>query len=123
MNPFLLIGLPYRLGADPRFHNAADCLSLTRMVLMHHGFKPPEPKREWYRRLRKGDTSVFDEQLSEYCEQIESPKIGAIALCESPLGLGLASYFSGGWLCFGESGVTWKPIEALPVKRLYCLMK
>jgi len=123
MSPFDLIGYPYRLGADPTRHRAADCLSLTRTVLEHHGFNPPAPERDWYRRLRKGDTSIFREQLDKYCQPTDRPKIGVIALCHSPLGFGLAVFFEGGWLCFGESAVTWRPIGGLQIQQLYCLTK
>ena len=123
MTPYELLGLPYRLGADPEKHNAADCLSLACTVLRYYGFEPPMPERSWYRRLRKGDTSVFREQLDRYCQRTDRPKIGVIALCPSPMGFGLAAYFEGGWLCFGESAATWRPIEAQPVVQLYCLMK
>ena len=37
MRPDQLIGLPYRLGADPKKHKAGDCLSLCRTVLTHYG--------------------------------------------------------------------------------------
>ena len=37
-----LIGLPYRLGADPDKHQAADCLSLACTVLRNHGLHPPD---------------------------------------------------------------------------------
>ena len=123
MTPYELLGMPYRLGADPEKHQAADCLSLTRAVLLHYGFNPPLPERGWYRRLRKGDTQVFRDELERYCTRVDEPKIGVVALCPSPLGFGLAVYFEGGWLCFGESAATWRPIEAQPVLQLYCLMK
>ena len=66
MRPDELIGLPYRLGADPVKHGAGDCLSLCRVVLAHYGFTVPEGKRDWYRRLRKKDYSVFFEELNIY---------------------------------------------------------
>ena len=123
MTPYELLGLPYRLGADPERHNAADCLSLACAVLRHYGFEPPVPERSWYRRLRKGDTQVFRDELERYCLQVDEPKTGVIALCPSPLGFGLAAYFEGGWLCFVESAVRWRPIEGQPVVQLYCLTK
>ena len=49
MKPHQLIGLPYRLGADPARHKAGDCLSLCKTVLKSYGISSPEPKREWYR--------------------------------------------------------------------------
>ena len=35
--PYELIGLPYRLGAVPEKHGAADCLSLATAVQAWHG--------------------------------------------------------------------------------------
>ena len=55
MRPDQLIGLPYRLGADPVTHGAGDCLSLARTVVANYGFTVPKGERDWYRRLRKKD--------------------------------------------------------------------
>ena len=62
MKPHQLIGLPYRLGADPIKHNAVDCLSLARTVLKYYGINSPEPTRDWYRRFRKKDYKIFKEE-------------------------------------------------------------
>ena len=59
IHPYDLIGMPYRLGASPEKHGAADCLTLAKAVLSFQGVKTPEPKRHWYRRLMQGDTNVF----------------------------------------------------------------
>ena len=118
-----LIGLPYRLGANPDQHQAADCLSLACAVLRNDGFTPPEPKRSWYRRLRKGDYEVFREELDRYCQITDTPRMGTIALCDAPTGVGLATYFEHGWLSFVKSEVKWSPIGALMVQQLYCLTK
>ena len=48
MRPDQLIGLPYRLGADPIKNNAGDCLSLVRTVLAYDGYIVPIGRREWY---------------------------------------------------------------------------
>lgn len=118
-----LIGLPYRLGADPDKHQAADCLSLACVVLRNYGLHPPTPKREWYRRLRKGDYQVFEDELSRFCEQVTSTKVGVVALCDAPTGVCLATFFESGWLSFVESEVKWSPIGGLTVRQLYCLTK
>ena len=120
MHPYDLIGLPYRLGADPNRHAAADCLTLARTVLQHHKVNTPQPQRSWYRRLRKGDTQVFKDELERWGEEVTTPKIGAVALCHSPLGYGLATFFEGGWISFVESEVRWSPIGALQVVEVYC---
>jgi len=120
MHPYDLIGLSYRLGADPERHNAADCLSLARAVLQHQKVETPAPQRDWYRRLRRGDTAVFKEELERWGEEIATPKICSVALCHSPLGYGLATFFEGGWIHFDESVVRWSPIGVLPVVAVYC---
>ena len=119
MHPYELIGLPYRLGATPEKHGAADCLSLSRAILAFYGISTPEPERDWYRRLRKGDTAVFKEELSKWGKQITSPTLGAIALCHGPLGLGMASYFEDGWIHYAGSEAIWSPIGGLQVVGLY----
>lgn len=123
MRPDQLIGLPYRLGADPVKNNAGDCLSLVRTVLAYDGYTVPNGRREWYRRLRKKDYSVFEDELNRW--GVEShPKLGTIALClgdDSPLGM--AAFYEDGWLSFrktyGESVVTWSPLKALTLKGCY----
>ena len=66
MKPYELIGLEYRLGSDPVKHGTGDCLSLCRTVLKHYGIASPEPKRDWYRRLKKKDYSIFFEDLTRW---------------------------------------------------------
>ena len=65
ISPYELIGLPYRLGATPERHQAVDCLNLAIAVQAWHGIQMPTPKREWYRRLLRGDTAVFGTNLSD----------------------------------------------------------
>ena len=120
IHPYALIGLPYRLGANPAEHGAADCLTLARTVLAWHGIDTPKPQRSWYRRLRRGDIAVFKEELSRWGSVTDSPTLGTVAICQSSLGLGMASYFDSGWLHFDESVVRWSPCGVLPVVAYYC---
>ena len=120
MHPYRLIGLRYRLGADPERHGAADCLTLARTVLHHHGVPTPKPQRAWYRRLRKGDTAVFKDELERWGVEVAAPKIGSVALCHAPTGYGLATFFEGGWIYFADRVVQWSPIAVLPVVAVYC---
>ena len=118
-----LIGLPYRLGADPIKNNAGDCLSLVRTVLAYDGYIVPIGRREWYRRLRKKDYSVFEDELNRWGVK-SHPKLGTIALClGDDSSLGMAAFYEEGWLSFrktfGESVVTWSPLEALTLKGCY----
>ena len=122
MKPHQLIGLPYRLGADPERHKAGDCLSLVRTVLANYGFTVPKGERDWYRRLRKKDYSVFFEELNRW--GVESPpKLGTIALCKSDEGFGMATWYEEGWLSYqktlGGQVVIWLPLNALMVEGCY----
>ena len=122
MKPHELIGLPYRLGADPVKHGAGDCLSLCRTVLAHYEISSPEPERSWYRRLRKKDYSIFFEELNRW--GVESPpKLGTIGLCKSDDGYGMAAYYEEGWLSYRrtleDQVVIWSPLEALLVVGCY----
>ena len=42
MKPAKLVGMPYRLGADPEKNGAVDCLHLAKTVLANYGIKTPE---------------------------------------------------------------------------------
>ena len=122
MKPHQLIGLPYRLGADPKRHKAGDCLSLVRTVLANYGFTVPKGERDWYRRLRKKDYSIFFEELNRW--GVDSPpKLGAIALCKSDDGYGMAAFYEEGWLNYqktlGGQVVIWSPLNALMVEGCY----
>ena len=123
LKPYELIGLPYRLGADPKKHGAGDCLSLCRTVLKSYGISSPEPERSWYRRLKKKDYSIFFEELNRW--GVESPpKLGAIALCRSENGsYGMAAYYEEGWLSYRrtleDQVVQWSPLEALTLAGCY----
>ena len=122
MKPHQLIGLPYRLGADLEKHKAGDCLSLCRTVLKSYGISSPEPERSWYRRLNKKDYSIFFEELNRW--GVDSPpKLGAIALCKSDDGYGMAAFYEEGWLSYqktlGKSVVRWSPLEALSLAGCY----
>jgi hypothetical protein len=123
MKPHQLIGLPYRLGADPVKHHAADCLSLARTVLSHYGINSPEPTRDWYRRFRKKDYKIFKEELERWGNETKQFNIGTVALCKSEYGFGLAVYYEEGWINCGESEVRWSPLDGLEVVGCYSPQK
>ena len=123
MKPHQLIGLPYRLGADPIKHHAADCLSLERTVLKHYGIKSPEPTRDWYRRVRKKDFDIFKEELEKWGNETKQFNIGTVALCKSKNGFCLAVYYEEGWINCGESEVRWSPLDGLVVVGCYSPQK
>ena len=113
MRPDQLIGLGYRLGADPEVHGVTDCLGLTRAVLAYYGIKSPTPTRQWYRRLRRGDTSIFWEELRQWGVEIDTPRMGSVALCQGVSGYGLAVWWLNGWLSYRENIVCWSPRGSL----------
>ena len=121
IEPYKLIGLPYRLGAVPDKHGAADCLSLATAVLAWHGIETPKPQREWYRRLRRKDFSVFPEQLDLWGIKTDAVKVGTIGLVHCADGsYGLAAFYDDGWLQFNNRRVIWIPCNALIPVDLYC---
>jgi len=122
LKPYELIGLPYRLGADPVKHKAGDCLSLVRTVLANYGFTVPKGERSWYRKLKRKDYSIFFEELNRW--GVESPpKLGTIGLCKSDDGYGMAAYYEDGWLSYRrtleDQVVIWSPLEALSLAGCY----
>ena len=123
MKTALLLGLPYRLGATPDQHKAADCLSLAREVLKNYGIESPSPTREWYRRLRKKDYEVFPDELKRWGTLTTTANIGVVALCKAEKGYALAVYWEGGWLSFADKTVRWSPLKGLEVLELYCRMR
>ena len=122
LKPYELIGYQYRLGSDPEKHGTGDCLSLVRTVLGHYGFTVPQGKRDWYRRLKRKDYSIFFEELNRW--GVESPpKLGTIGLCESDDGYGMAAYYEDGWLSYRRTlesqVVIWSPLDALTLVGCY----
>ena len=117
-----LIGMKYRLGADPERHGQADCLSLSKYILRTYGIKTPNAERSWYRRLKKGDYSIFQEQLELWGTQTSDIGVGTVALCQAGNGVGLATFIDDypGWLSFVGTEVVWSPDGALNIASLYC---
>jgi hypothetical protein len=124
IEPHRLIGMSFRLGGDPERHGATDCLGLARAVLAYQGIATPPPQRNWYRRLRRGDTSVFSEELQRWGVKVAEPRLGGtVALCRSDFGLGLAVLYEAGWLGFAQTTVQWSPPGALVIVDLYSHLK
>ena len=122
LKPYELIGFQYRLGSDPVKHGTGDCLSLVRTVLGHYGFTVPKGERDWYRRLKRKDYSIFFEELNRW--GVESPpKLGTIGLCKSDDGYGMAAYYEEGWLSYRKTlesqVVIWSPLDGLTLVGCY----
>jgi len=111
LGPADLIGLPYKLGADPFRHGATDCVNLCRAVLQFQGIDTPVPTRDWYRRLKRGDVSVFAEQLNSWGNPVMYASPGTIALSQARIGYGLAAFYDSGWIhCNAQTlRVAWSP--------------
>ena len=123
MKPHQLIGLRYRLGADPIKHHAVDCVSLARTVLKYYGINSPKPTRDWYRTVRKKDFDIFKQELEKWGNETKDINIGTVALCKSNNGFGLAVYYEEGWISCGESEVRGGPLNALEVVGCYSPQK
>ena len=123
MKPAKLVGMPYRLGADPEKNGAVDCLHLAKTVLANYGIKTPEPTRNWYRKFRKGEYQIFKEELEKWGNETKQFNIGTVALCKSKNGFGLAVYYEEGWINCGESEVRWSPLDGLEVVGCYSPQK
>ena len=122
LKPYELIGKKYRLGSNFLEHGTGDCLSLVQTVLANYGFTVPKAKRDWYRRLRRKDYSIFFEELNRW--GVESPpKLGTIGLCKSDDGYGMAAYYEEGWLNYqkilGNRVVVWSPLNDLMAHGCY----
>ena len=123
--PLDLIGMPYRLGAQPEKHGAGDCLSLTRTVLTFYGVAFPYSQRAWYRRLRRKDWKVFYDELECWGNVVSEAVVGTVALCNAAEGFGLAVYLQEqpGWLMYVDQTVAWCPLGAPSIERLYCQLR
>ena len=119
MKPHQLIGLPYRLGADPIKHHAVDCVSLARTVLKHYGINFPEPTRDWYRRFLKKDYKIFKEELQRWGNETKQFNIGTVALCKSNNGFGLAVYYEEGWIKLRRVGGEMESFKRPGGRRVY----
>ena len=115
----MLLGLPYRLGANPDQHKAADCVSLAGQVIRNYGIDFPTQERHWYRRLRQKDYEVFRDELKKWGTLTTTANIGVVALCKAEKGYALAVYWKGGWLSFADKTVRWSPTGGLEVLELY----
>ena len=125
MKTLHLVGMKYRLGADPEKHGAVDCLNLCRFVLAEYGIKSTKTTRDWYRRFRREkDQVVFREELERWGKKTKDIKAGTIALCNGLKGgFALSVYWNGGWLIGGESAIVWRPLELLSVVEFYYPLK
>ena len=121
IEPTELIGLPFRLGANPEKHGAADCLSMSKAVLHWCGIDSPEPTRSWYRRLKRKDYVIFREELERWGVEVSTAKLGTVGLGQGTANsCGLVVFYENGWLHFNhESKISWAPLSVLIPVALY----
>ena len=105
MQPHQLIGIPFRLGADPAVDGATDCVNLVLTVLRAQGIPTPQPQgRAWLRRLRRDGVSVFWDELEAWGRRVGTPGTGTVALLD---GRALAVWWEDGWLALVDDRVQW----------------
>lgn len=106
------VGMPYRLGADPRYGNSTDCIRLVLNVLRDAGLSPPEVERKWYRWLAEGDIDAIRNDWLSLTEQTNGPEQYAMALLPAEGLFCIAVVVDGGLLTIGSrlEKVTWVPL-------------
>lgn len=83
------------------------------------------PERNWYRRLRNGDLTVFPEELERWGEKVSEAKVGTVGLLTGPEQFGaLTVFYEDGWLQFSATKtIIWVPLTGLTPAALYCPQK
>jgi hypothetical protein len=106
-----LVGMPYRMCADPRKGRATDCIHLAFYILELADEHPPKMDRDWYRMLAQKDA----EGLRQEWISISSPTYGPEQYATTLLPEGdfaIAIVVDGGILCVRpEIGVHWTPLS------------
>jgi hypothetical protein len=74
------VGMPYRMGADPRNGNGTDCIRLVLRVLEDAGLQPPPVERQWYKWLAEDNLDAIRDDWYALTEQTAGPEQYAMAL-------------------------------------------
>lgn len=73
------VGLPWELGADPRYGKAACCFRTAQATREALGmFWPASWMEHWYARARRGDWEGLRLDWDRMTEPIERPETGAL---------------------------------------------
>lgn len=109
------VGMPYRMGADPRNGNATDCIRLVLRVLEDAGLNPPAVERKWYALLAQGDIDAIRDDWLSLTEQTNGPEQYAMTLLPTQGLFSIAIVVDDGLLTVNANldMVTWVPLKDL----------
>lgn len=109
------VGLPYRMGADPRQGQATDCIRLVLRVLEDAGLNPPPVERQWYKWLAEGNLDAIKQDWYALTEQTNGPEQYAMTLLPSGGLFCIAVVVDDGLLAISANLniVSWIPINRL----------
>jgi hypothetical protein len=108
-----LVGLPYRMSADPKGAEATDCIRLVFHVLEIAGQQPPPIDRRWYPMLARQDSDGLRREWMRLSRPTTGPEqLSTTLLPEGPFAI--AVVVDGGILLVRpEVGVRWVPLSNL----------
>ena len=113
------IGLPHRIGADPRIDGAACCLVITKILLTEAGHPMPAVD-DWIELAHQESWDELRDAFDRHCEEIPSPEPWSLTLLETgdPAGyytLGLGVVVPGPFLLIPHHR---RGVQALPLRTL-----
>lgn len=115
------LGLPHRIGADPRDGEAACCLVMAKILLDDAGYTVP-PIDHWISLAKNGDWDPLRDAFYRHTEELPQAEPYALTLLDDPEdGLGVGTVIPGRLLLvpLHHRGVTTLPLFSLPVDTTY----
>lgn len=118
-NWYQWIGLPHRIGADPRTDGAACCLVITKILLTEAG-QPMPAIDAWLDLARRGAWDELRDAFYRNCEETPKPEPWTLTLLETgdPLAtsmLGLGVVVPSGFLLVPHHR---RGVQAIPLNQL-----
>lgn len=118
-NWYQWIGLPHRIGADPRTDGAACCLVITKILLTESG-QPMPAIDEWLDLARRSAWDELRDAFYRNCEEAAKPEPWTLTLLESgdPTSttmLGLGVVVPGSFLLIPHHR---RGVQAIPLREL-----
>lgn len=109
------VGMPYRMGADPRNGNGTDCIRLVLSVLDDAGLHPPPVERRWYKWLAEGNLKAIRNDWLSLTEQTTGPEQYAMTLLPTEGIFCIAIVVDDGLLTVSANldVVAWVPLRSL----------
>lgn len=109
------VGMPYRMGADPRNGNGTDCIRLVLRVLEDGGLTPPPVERRWYKWLAESNLEAIRKDWLSLTEQTAGPEQYAMTLLPSSGMFCIAVVVDNGLLTVSASldVVAWIPLTSI----------